>query len=163
MRTDVAAITSLNDLFLLWLGSSLQVMLLIAVIVFSLNLLYNLLDAYRLIPKLSKGIEPLLRFFGLPSTTGFLWLIGYIVGLAYGGALMMDQMKEGKVNRTDTNLLNYHLAMSHSVLEDNILFIALGVSVWWILGVRLLVAWIVVWGRRVVLRLRFGGTGLRVV
>lgn len=163
VRTDVAAITSLNDLFLLWLGSSLQVMLLIAVIVFSLNLLYNLLDAYRLIPKLSKGIEPLLRFFGLPSTTGFLWLIGYIVGLAYGGALMMDQMKEGKVNRTDTNLLNYHLAMSHSVLEDNILFIALGVSVWWILGVRLLVAWIVVWGRRVVLRLRFGGTGLRVV
>ena len=163
VRTDVATITSLNDLFLLWLGSSLQVMLLIAVIVFSLNLLYNLLDAYRLIPKLSKGIEPLLRFFGLPSTTGFLWLIGYIVGLAYGGALMMDQMKEGKVNRTDTNLLNYHLAMSHSVLEDNILFIALGVSVWWILGVRLLVAWIVVWGRRVVLRLRFGGTGLRVV
>ena len=163
VRTDVATITSLNDLFLLWLGSSLQVMLLIAVIVFSLNLLYNLLDAYRLIPKLSKGIEPLLRFFGLPSTTGFLWLIGYIVGLAYGGALMMDQMKEGKVNRTDANLLNYHLAMSHSVLEDNILFIALGVSVWWILGVRLLVAWIVVWGRRVVLRLRFGGTGLRVV
>ncbi len=163
VRTDVAAITSLNDLFLLWLGSSLQVMLLIAMIVFSLNLLYNLLDAYRLIPKLSKGIEPLLRFFGLPSTTGFLWLIGYIVGLAYGGALMMDQMKEGKVNRTDTNLLNYHLAMSHSVLEDNILFIALGVSVWWILGVRLLVAWIVVWGRRIVLRLRFGGTGLRMV
>lgn len=161
VRANVAAVTSLGGLLWIWLKSSLQVMLLIAVIVFSLNLLYRLLDAYRLIPRLSKAIEPLLRFFGLPKSTGFLWLIGYIVGLAYGGALMMDQMKEGRVNRTDASLLNYHLAMSHSVLEDNLLFVALGVSLWWILGVRLLVAWIVVWGRRIVLKMRFGGSKLK--
>lgn len=162
VQTDLTEISSLGGLLLVWLKSSLQVTLLIAVIVFSLNLLYSLLAAYRLIPKLSKGIEPVLRFFGLPASTGFLWLIGYIVGLAYGGALMMDQMEEGKVNRTDANLLNYHLAMSHSILEDNIIFIALGVSVWWILGVRLSVAWIVVWGRRLVLNWRFGGRELKI-
>lgn len=158
IRTEVMAVTSLTGVLLLWLKSSLQVMLLISVIVFSLNLLYRLLDVYRLIPKLSRGVEPLLRFFGLPASTAFLWLIGYIVGLAYGGALMMDQMRDGKVNRTDANLLNYHLAMSHSVLEDNLLFVALGVSLWWILGVRFVIAWIVVWGRRVVLKWRFGGS-----
>ena len=162
VQTDLAEIFSLGGLLLVWLKSALQVTLLIAVIVFSLNLLYKLLDAYSLISKLSKGIEPLLRFFGLPASTGFLWLIGYIVGLTYGGALMMDQMKEGKVNRTDANLLNYHLAMSHSILEDNILFIALGVSVWWVLGVRLTLAWIVVWVRRIILKLRFGGLKLRI-
>ena len=159
IRTEVMAVTSLTGVLLLWLKSSLQVMLLITVIVFSLNLLYRLLDVYRLIPKLSRGVEPLLRFFGLPASTAFLWLIGYIVGLAYGGALMMDQMRDGKVNRTDANLLNYHLAMSHSVLEDNLLFVALGVSLWWILGVRFVIAWIVVWGRRIVLKWRFGGSG----
>lgn len=159
IRTEVMAVTSLTGVLLLWLKSSLQVMLLITVIVFSLNLLYRLLDVYRLIPKLSRGVEPLLRFFGLPASTAFLWLIGYIVGLAYGGALMMDQIRDGKVNRTDANLLNYHLAMSHSVLEDNLLFVALGVSLWWILGVRFVIAWIVVWGRRIVLKWRFGGSG----
>lgn len=158
IRTEVMAVTSLTGVLLLWLKSSLQVMLLITVIVFSLNLLYRLLDVYRLIPKLSRGVEPSLRFFGLPTSTAFLWLIGYIVGLAYGGALMMDQMRDGKVNRTDANLLNYHLAMSHSVLEDNLLFVALGVSLWWILGVRFVIAWIVVWGRRIVLKWRFGGS-----
>ena len=162
VQTDLAEIFSLGGLLLVWLKSALQVTLLIAVIVFSLNLLYKLLDAYSLISKLSKGIEPLLRFFGLPASTGFLWLIGYIVGLTYGGALMMDQMKEGKVNRTDANLLNYHLAMSHSILEDNILFIALGVSVWWVLGVRLTLAWIVVWVRRIILKFRFGSLKLRI-
>ena len=81
-------------------------------------------------------------------------LIGYIVGLAYGGALMIDQMKEGKVTRSDAELLNYHLAVSHSVIEDNLLFVALGVSVWWILGVRLVVAWLVVWVRRIFLKMK---------
>ncbi len=154
-QTDVAAMASIADVLLLWLKSSLHIALLIVVIVFALNVLYNLLDAYRLIPKLSKGIEPLLRFFGLPASTAFLWLIGYIVGLAYGGALMMDQMNEGKVTRTDARLLNYHLAVSHSVLEDNLLFVALGVSLWWILGVRFVIAWIVVWTKRFLLQLRF--------
>ncbi|WP_294067765.1 nucleoside recognition domain-containing protein [Proteiniphilum sp. UBA1028] len=155
-QTDVAAMTSVADVLLLWLKSSLHIALLIVVIVFTLNLLYNLLEEYRLIPKLSKAVAPLLRFFGLPASTAFLWLIGYIVGLAYGGALMMDQMKEGKVTKTDASLLNYHLAVSHSVLEDNLLFVALGVSIWWILGVRFVVAWVVVWMRRLILRLRFG-------
>ena len=153
-QTNVTAITSVGALLLLWLKSSLQIALLILIIVFLLNLLYSLLDNYQLIPKLSRGIKPLLAFFGLPKSTAFLWLIGYIVGLAYGGALMMDQMKEGKVTRSEASLLNHHLAISHSVLEDNLLFVALGVSLWWILAVRFTVAFVVVWLRRFWLTLR---------
>lgn len=147
-QTAAEAIHSLGDVFIAWLKGAFQIALLILVIVFALNLLYRTLEKYNLINKLSKGIEPVLRFFGLPASTGFLWLIGYIVGLAYGGALMMDQMNEGKVTKSDAGLLNYHLAVSHSVIEDNLLFVALGVSIWWILGVRLVAAWVVVWVKR---------------
>ncbi len=151
--TDVEAINSIGELLLAWLQNSLNIAILIIVVIFTLNLFYNFLNAYRLISKLSKSIEPLLKFFGLPVNTGFLWLIGYIVGLTYGGALMMDQMKDGRVTRTEANLLNHHLAVSHSIIEDNLLFVALGVSIWWILGVRLTMAWIVVWSRKLILRL----------
>ncbi|MDO5664841.1 MAG: nucleoside recognition domain-containing protein [Bacteroidia bacterium] len=140
--------TSVVDVLWLWLKSSAQMALLIFTIITALNVIYKLLEHYNLITKLSRAIEPILRFFGLPASTGFLWLIGYIVGLAYGGAMMIDQMNEGKVTKSDAELLNYHLAVSHSVIEDNLLFVALGVSVWWILGVRLAVAWIVVWVRK---------------
>lgn len=155
-QTDVIAINSIGELLIAWLKSSLKIALLIAAIVFSLNLLYNILNSYNLVEKISKGLNPILKFFGLPENTGFLLLIGYIVGLAYGGALMMDQMKDGKVSRTEANLLNHHLALSHSVIEDNLLFVALGVSIWWILGVRLSLAWIVVWTRRFFLNLKSG-------
>ncbi len=153
-RGSVTAVTSIGALLILWLKGSLQIALLILVIVFLLNLFYSMLEAYRLIPGLSRAIEPLLAFFGLPRSTAFLWLIGYIVGLAYGGALMIDQMKEGRVTHSEASLLNHHLAVSHSVLEDNLLFVALGVSLWWILAVRFTIAFAVVWLRRFWLNLR---------
>ena len=153
-RGSVTAVTSIGALLILWLKGSLQIALLILVIVFLLNLFYSMLEAYRLIPGLSRAIEPLLAFFGLPRSTAFLWLIGYIVGLAYGGALMIDQMKEGRVTRSEASLLNHHLAVSHSVLEDNLLFVALGVSLWWILAVRFTIAFAVGWLRRFWLNLR---------
>lgn len=153
-QTNAAAMNSIGDVLILWLKSSLQIALLIIVIVTTLNIVYKVLDEYHLIEKLTKIIAPVLKFFGLPTNTGFLWLIGYIVGLSYGGALMMEQMNEGKVTKSEAGLLNYHLAISHSIIEDNLLFVALGVSIWWILGVRFTAAAIVVWLRRLHLWLK---------
>lgn len=154
VRTDAVAIDSVQKVLLMWLKSSLQISLLIIVIVTSLNVLYGILEKNHLIDKMSRGIAIILKFFGLSAQTAFLWLIGYIVGLSYGGAMMLDQMNEGKVTKSEAELLNYHLAVSHSIIEDNLLFVALGVSIWWILGVRLTAAWLVVWIRRGYLELR---------
>lgn len=153
-QAEVASIGSISELLIAWLKSSFSIIILIIAIVFVLNILYRILVQFNLIEKLSLMIKPVLQFFGLSSNTGFLWLIGYIVGLAYGGALMADQMNEGKVTRRDADLLNYHLAVSHSAIEDNLLFVVLGVSIWWILITRLTVAWLVVWMRRLHIQLK---------
>ncbi|NLZ95206.1 MAG: nucleoside recognition protein [Bacteroidales bacterium] len=154
MQTSVESMSSLSDVFIAWGITSFRLMVMIFVIISLLMVSYRLLEEYNLINRLSKSIEPILKFFGLPKSTAFLWLIGYIVGLAYGGALMIDQMNEGKVTKAEGSLLNYHLAVSHSVIEDNLLFVALGVSIWWILATRLIVAWLVVWLRRAFLNLK---------
>ena len=62
VQTDVVVISSIGELLLAWLQGSLKIALLIFVIIFSLNLLYNILNAFHLISKLSKGVEPLLKF-----------------------------------------------------------------------------------------------------
>ena len=154
MQTTAESINSLSDVFMAWGITSLRIIVLIISVVTILMITYRLLEEFSLINRLSKSIEPILKFFGLPKSTAFLWLIGYIVGLAYGGALMIDQMNEGKVTKAEGSLLNYHLAVSHSVIEDNLLFAALGVSFWFILVIRLIVAWIVVWLRRAFLNLK---------
>ncbi|HKM44989.1 MAG TPA: hypothetical protein VJY12_05965, partial [Dysgonamonadaceae bacterium] len=154
LQTSPEIMSSLGDVFMAWIITSLRISILIIAVVTILMVTYRLLEEYNLINKLSKSIEPILKIFGLPKSTGFLWLIGNIVGLAYGGALMVDQMRDGKVTKAEGSLLNYHLAVSHSILEDNLLFVALGVSIWWILVTRLIAAWIVVWLRRLFLNLK---------
>lgn len=154
LQTSPEVMNSIGDVLYAWLVTSVRITILIVVIITALMITYRLMEEYNLINRLSKSIEPILNFFGLPQSTGFLWLIGYIVGLAYGGALMIDQMNEGKVTKAEGSLLNYHLAISHSILEDNLLFVALGVSIWWILVTRLIAAWIVVWLRRLFLNFK---------
>ena len=154
LQTSLESINSLSGVFVAWAITSFRLVIMIFIIIAALMIAYKLLEEYNLINRLSKSIEPILKFFGLPKSTAFLWIIGYVVGLAYGGGLMIDQMNEGKVTKAEGSLLNYHLAVSHSVIEDNLLFAALGVSFWLILAIRLVVAWIVVWLRRAFLKLK---------
>lgn len=154
LQTSLESTNSLSGVFVAWATTSFKLVVMIFIIIAALMLAYKLLEEYNLINRLSKSIEPILKFFGLPKSTAFLWIIGYVVGLAYGGGLMIDQMNEGKVTKAEGSLLNYHLAVSHSVIEDNLLFAALGVSFWLILAIRLVVAWIVVWLRRAFLKLK---------
>lgn len=90
----------------------------------------------------------MLKFMGLPESTTFLWIVANSLGLAYGSAVMMEEVKEGRVTKKDADLLNYHVAISHSNLEDLLLFAAIGVSVLWMLIPRLIIAIAVVWGRK---------------
>lgn len=152
-KTSVDNLLTVNDVLVSWLLSSLRMTVMLFSIISALNILYKILLEYNLIIKLTKAIKPVLSFFGLSESVGFLWLIGYIVGLAYGGAMMIEQMDDGKVTKDDVKLLNYHLAVSHSVLEDNLVFAALGVSYGLILALRLTSVWLVVWLARLFIRL----------
>ena len=69
-QTDVVAVNSIGELLIIWLKSSLNIALLIAAIVFSLNLLYNILNHYNFIAKLGKGLNPILKIFFLLENSG---------------------------------------------------------------------------------------------
>lgn len=56
--------------------------------------------------------------------------------------------RQGKLTGTEADLLNYHLAISHSQLEDPLLFAVLGLPVVWLIVPRILLAFIVVWLKR---------------
>lgn len=142
---SAAACDSLGAVFRLWLGSSLQVVVSILLIVTLLMILHYLLEEFRLMNRLSRLFAPLMKFFGLPREAAFLWMVGNVVGLAYGGAIMVEQMEQKKLTYAEGNLLNHHLAVCHSLLEDTIIFAAIGIPALWIIGTRLFFAVAVVW------------------
>jgi hypothetical protein len=139
---------NLWNVFVLWFLSSMKVVLTIVGIVTALMILHYLLEEFRLMRGLSIALAPLMKIFGLPRDTAFLWLVGNVVGLAYGGAIMVEQVEQKKLSYKNGNLLNYHLAVNHSMLEDTIIFVAIGIPALWIMITRLVFAAAVVWLRR---------------
>lgn len=136
------------EVFVLWFTSSMKVVISIVIIVTDLMILHYILEEFNLMKGLSALFAPLMRVFGLPKEAAFLWLVGNVVGLAYGGAIMVEQMEQKKLSYGEGNLLNHHLAVCHSLLEDTIIFATIGIPVFWMLPTRLLFAMLVVWALR---------------
>ena len=133
------------EVFVLWFTSSMKVVISILIIVTALMILHYILEEFNLMKGLSSVFSPLMRLFGLPQDAAFLWLVGNVVGLAYVGGIMVEQMEQRKLSYGDGNLLNHHLAVCHSLLEDTIIFAAIGVPVLWVVPTRLFFAIAVVW------------------
>lgn len=143
--TSAAGCTSWLEVFQLWFVSSMGVIFSILWIVTALMILHYILDEFHLMKGLSQFFAPLMRVFGLPRNTAFLWLVGNIVGLAYGSAIMVEQMEQKSLTPEEGDLLNHHLAVCHSLLEDTVIFVAIGVPALWLVSTRVCFAIAVVW------------------
>lgn len=144
-----AAESSLSQVLLTWLISQAKIAVMVFLIIYVLMVLQNLIQRYSLLDPLSRLLAPLMRLFGLPREAAYMWLVGNVLGLSYGSAVMLDLEEKGQITREDANAVNYHLIMNHSMLEDTIVMAVTGISVFWILSTRVLFAFIVVWIRKV--------------
>jgi hypothetical protein len=131
-----------------WLWSTFKLVLLITVIIYILNIVQRLLYEFGVIAMISKFLKPLMLFFGLPPKTAFLWIVANIIGLAYGAAAMLDEIARDKLERRDVLLINTHISISHSNLEDLILLAALGAVGWIMLLIRWAMSMVLVWELR---------------
>jgi hypothetical protein len=131
-----------------WFLSALKLVVMMVCIIYALNILQRLLREFGVMEKIAKVFRPLMYVFGLPSGTVFLWIVANIIGLGYGAAAMLDELERGEVSHRDVLLLDTHICISHSNLEDLLLLTACG-AVWWIL---LLSRWamsiVLVWEQR---------------
>jgi spore maturation protein SpmB len=137
-----------------WAKAMLVTTLKMVLLVNLLLILQKILNEFGLIKWILKPFTPLLRVMGLPANTGFLWMVAYTLGLAYGGAIMISQSEEGKITREDADLLNHHIAISHSQLEDPLLFVSVGYNYGILFWPRILLAIVYVWFRRLELWLK---------
>lgn len=149
-----AADSSLAEVLQTWALSQLKVAVLVFLIIYVLMVIQSLIQLYLLLDPLSRFLAPFMRFFGLPRKAAYMWLVGNVLGLSYGSAVMLDLEEKGQISREDANDVNYHLIMNHSMLEDTIVMAVTGISVFWILATRILFALIVVWTRKAMAKVK---------
>lgn len=137
-----------------WFLSTLKLVFLMVVIIFALNILQRILSEFGIMDVIARFFRPLMYVLGLPSNTTFLWLVANIVGLGYGAAAMLDEIGRGSVSNRDVKLLDTHICVSHSNVEDLMLMTALG-GIWWVmLLIRVAAAIVLVWEQRLEFYLR---------
>jgi hypothetical protein len=144
----ISEIKSFSPAFMKWITNMTGTTIKIIILVNLLLILQKILNEFDLIKWILKPFTPLLRVMGLPANTGFLWMIAYTLGLSYGGAIMINESEEGKLSSEDADLLNHHIAISHSQLEDPLLFVAIGYNMGILVLPRILLSIVYVWLRR---------------
>ena len=144
----------LSEVMTLWAWSQLKMSVVVFLIIYALMSVQRLMEAYSLLRPLSLRLAPLMRFFGLPEGAAYMWLVGNVLGISYGSAVMVDLEERGIISRKEANDVNYHLIMNHSMLEDTIVFAATGISAVLLISVRVAFALVLVWGRNEGLKLK---------
>ena len=140
------------DLLRTWCLSTLKLVIKMLVLIFSLNILQRVLKEYGIIQWLCDRLEPVMIFFGLPANTAFLWIVANTLGLAYGSSVILDELQLNHVSHEEADLLNHHIGIAHSNLEDVILLASVGAGVIWMLFSRWIMAFFLVRERKLELK-----------
>lgn len=137
-----------------WALRTMRTVALMIVLVYALTLLQRILNEFGIIEHIARFLKPVMVFFGLPPRTAFLWLVANTLGLAYGAAVMIDETEHGSTTKEENDILNHHIGVSHSNLEDLLLFTALGGNFLWMLLSRWAMSLLLVWERKIEMKFR---------
>ena len=126
---------------LLDLGSSLlSLSLKMFLIIIFIMILLEVFKLKGWINHLTNILNPLLKLMGLSRQVGFLWLTAVVFGLAYGGAVIIEESKAGHLSKEELETLHLSIGINHSMVEDPTLFLSLGLSPFWLWIPRLITA-----------------------
>jgi hypothetical protein len=85
-------------------------------------------------------MRPLMRPLGLPDRGAITMTSGLLFGLAFGAGVILEQARQKQFTRRDLILMVLFLSACHAIVEDTLIFVPLGVNVFYLLLARLAVA-----------------------
>ncbi|UCG11535.1 MAG: iron transporter [Deltaproteobacteria bacterium] len=127
-----------------WLLSMSHLSAKIFVIIMSLLILLEVLKSLGWIDYFVRLCQPLLRTLGLSDRAGILWMTAAVFGLAYGAAIIVEEAKEGHLDKEELEELHLSIGINHALVEDPALFLALGLNAFWLWIPRLITAMLAV-------------------
>lgn len=113
-----------------------------AIIVFPLMLIMEIARDLNLLEWLSKLCRPITKWLGVSENSAFPLAIGLVFGLAYGAGVIIKSAQEGNLDKKSLILVSIFLACCHAVIEDTLLFVAIGANGWMLLSIRVVVAFL---------------------
>ncbi len=123
-----------------WAWGQLLNLVRIFVIVLILMTLMRLLRKLKVLDWIERMLAPVLRLLGMTPAATDITVVGMVLGLAYGGGLIIGHANSGRIGKQDIFFSLALMGFCHSLIEDTLLMAALGGHFSGILLVRILFA-----------------------
>jgi len=131
---------------------------LIIVVIFCVLLFMRLLKVLGVLDLLERILAPVLPHFGMGRQAAPITVVGMVLGIGYGGALIIREVAAGKMAREEIFNSMAMMALCHGLVEDTLLMFALGGKLGGILWGRIIFALVVIF---ILVRVRGVFTGSR--
>ncbi len=135
------------DLLRAFVTGSFDLLWRVFVIVVPIMVVLELFEGTRSFRAVVRAWARVVRHVGLNERSAAPTLIGFLFGLAYGGGVIVRDIRRHDLERRQVFIMSTFLSMVHAIAEDSLIFIALGASAVWIVGFR------IVWAALVTLAL----------
>lgn len=137
---DLGANVTFVEMTLNWLVNIGRLCIKIFFIIMSIMVFLEIAKAREWINPIVKMTKPFLRILGLSERVGILWMTAVIFGLAYGGAVIIEEAKNGNIPPDELEALQLSIGINHSMVEDPTLFLPLGLPPLWLWLPRIIIA-----------------------
>jgi hypothetical protein len=109
-----------------WAMSQLINIGMIILVIFCIMVCMRILRAIGVLSLFERSLGPVLPVFGMSRQAAPLTVVGMVMGLSYGGALIIREACSGKLDRREIFYSMALMGMCHSLVEDTLLMMALG-------------------------------------
>ncbi len=109
-----------------WALEQVRNLFFIYLIITGLIVIMKLMEVLRITAFLTRLLEPGLRLLGMSREVAPSTIIGMIMGIGYGGGLLIQEAQSGRLTPRDIFFSFTVLGMFHSIIEDTLLMMLIG-------------------------------------
>ncbi|MBV1758582.1 MAG: nucleoside recognition protein [Dethiosulfatibacter sp.] len=115
----------------------------LAIIIFPLMIVIEVLKDLRMMEKLTNLMSPLTNSLKIHKDSSLPLVIGVILGLFLGAGVLVKSVDEGNLDKRSLVIVSIFLGLCHAVFEDTVVFVPIGANLLIVLLVRIISAFFV--------------------
>lgn len=131
--------------YLAWALELAYSLVIIIAIIFLIIVGMKVLEKIGVLALLEKLLVPILPYFGMGRNAAPITVVGMIMGIGYGGALIIRETEKGKLTEKEVFNSMALMGLCHGLVEDTLLMVALGGKLGGILLGRILFSLVVIY------------------
>lgn len=109
-----------------WAANQLKNFALIIAVILIITIIMKILRVTGVLSLFERLLEPVLPLFGMSRKAAPVTVVGMVMGISYGGALIIRETNSGSMGKREVFFSLALMGLSHALVEDTLLMVALG-------------------------------------